>query len=194
MIFVYCKTVSEYVHQTNILQKLRAVTSLCKSRQTILDPGHGRGATNKEKTMPMLIITGQIKGKASGLIDLYVYNLCKELGINRMHRKLIELNFVTDLDGLIGDAWVDEKEGFAQINIARKCEDEKLDYADMMETLAHEMVHVKQFFRKELDVSSANSVWKWKGRNAGGYKYENQPWELEAYRRQADLYQKCWPL
>ena len=67
-----------------------------------------------------------------------------------------------------------------------------LSIKDIGLTLAHEMVHVKQYFRKELDGS--NCRFKWKGRNADGYKYENQPWEREAFRRESDLYQKCWPL
>ena len=142
--------------------------------------------------MPMVLLNGQVKGKAAGLIDLYVFNLCKELGIGRMHRKLIEIDFVTDQEGQLGNAWGDEKEGYAHINIARKCRGAKVEYAEMMQTLAHEMVHVKQYFRKELDGS--NCRFKWKGRNANGYQYENQPWEREAFRRESDLYQKCWPL
>jgi|TARA_R110000822_G_scaffold299124_1_gene422042 hypothetical protein len=141
--------------------------------------------------MPIVLLNGQIKGKSSGIIDLYVYNLGKELGIGRMYRKLIEIDFVTDQEGQLGNAWGCPKEGYAHINIARKSEGTKVEYADMMQTLAHEMVHVKQYFRKELDGS--NCRFKWKGRNADGYKYENQPWEREAFRREAELYQKCWP-
>ena len=55
--------------------------------------------------MPMVLLNGQVKGKASGLIELYVFNLCKELGIGRMHRKLIEIDFVTDQEGQLGNAW-----------------------------------------------------------------------------------------
>lgn len=140
---------------------------------------------------PMVLIDGQIKGKASGLIDVYVYNLCKALGIGRMRSKLIQINFTTDQEGQLGNAWGCSKEGYAEINIARKCEGKKIKYAEMMQTLAHEMVHVKQYFRKELDGTGCK--FKWKGRNADGYQYENQPWEREAFKREESLYNECWP-
>ena len=142
--------------------------------------------------MPTVLIDGQIKGKASGIIDVYVFELCKSLGISRMSAKLIQINFVTSQQGQLGNAWGCPKEGYAEINIARKAEGVKVEYAEMMQTLAHEMVHVKQYFRKELD--GTGMKFKWKGRNADGYQYENQPWEREAFRREAQLYKECWPL
>lgn len=141
--------------------------------------------------MPAVLIDGQIKGKASGIIDVYVYNLCKSLGIGRMRSKLIQVYFTTDQEGQLGNAWGCSKEGYAEINIARKCEGKKVEYSEMMQTLAHEMVHVKQYFRNELDGTGMN--FKWKGRNANGYKYENQPWEREAFKREEGLYKECWP-
>ena len=141
--------------------------------------------------MPAVLIDGQIKGKASGIIDVYVYNLCKSLGICRMRSKLIQVYFTTDQEGQLGNAWGCSKEGYAEINIARKCEGKKVEYSEMMQTLAHEMVHVKQYFRNELDGTGMN--FKWKGRNANGYKYENQPWEREAFKREEGLYKECWP-
>jgi len=141
--------------------------------------------------MPAVLIDGQIKGKASGIIDVYVYNLCKSLGISRMRSKLIQVYFTTDQEGQLGNAWGCSKEGYAEINIARKCEGKKVEYSEMMQTLAHEMVHVKQYFRNELDGTGMN--FKWKGRNANGYKYENQPWEREAFKREEGLYKECWP-
>lgn len=142
--------------------------------------------------MPMVIMNGQVKGKNTGILDAYMSNLCKSLGINRMSSKLIEINFVTDLEGQLGNAWGCNKEGFAEINIARKCEGKKVEYSEMMQTLAHEMVHVKQYFRKELDGTGCK--FKWKGRNADGYQYENQPWEREAFKLEKGLYKECWPI
>jgi hypothetical protein len=58
----------------------------------------------------------------------------------------------------------------------------------MMQTLAHEMVHAKQYIRGELNGYNQS----WKGRKPRNYKYENAPWEKEAYGREEELYQKCW--
>jgi hypothetical protein len=60
----------------------------------------------------------------------------------------------------------------------------------MMQTLAHEMVHAKQYLRGELCGYSMS----WKGKKPRNYKYENAPWEREAYKLEAELYSKCWPI
>ena len=60
----------------------------------------------------------------------------------------------------------------------------------MLETLAHEMVHVKQFARGELDPNMT----RWKSnRYVGDIEYWDQPWEKEARKLQhkmAELFTK----
>ncbi len=58
----------------------------------------------------------------------------------------------------------------------------------MMRTIAHEMVHCKQYFRYELNGWSGS----WKGTKPRNYKYDNAPWEREAYKREDELYEKCY--
>ena len=53
--------------------------------------------------------------------------------------------------------------------------------------LAHEMVHLKQFVRKELWDYETGKV-QWKKRMYGNVHYEDQPWEKEAYRLEDKLY------
>lgn len=64
-------------------------------------------------------------------------------------------------------------------NIAKK---------DMLRNLAHEMVHAKQFLRKELDTS----LDKWKGvkftATTGDDFMLDSPWEQEAYGLEMKLY------
>ena len=54
--------------------------------------------------------------------------------------------------------------------------------------LAHEMVHLKQFVRKELYDYETGKV-QWKKRMYGNVHYEDQPWEKEAYRLEEKLIQ-----
>ncbi len=57
--------------------------------------------------------------------------------------------------------------------------------------LAHEMVHLKQFVRKELFDYATGKV-QWKSRtyqNRGRVNYNSQPWEKEAYRLEGELYE-----
>lgn len=70
---------------------------------------------------------------------------------------------------------------------------------DIIKTLAHEMVHVKQYARRELvsgiliaakggfKVASKwhGDIWKPKSKECG---YYDSPWEIEAYGREVGLY------
>jgi len=57
-------------------------------------------------------------------------------------------------------------------------------------TIAHEMVHVKQFAKKELDPIVHGNAVKWKGKlyDDSWQRYWSQPWEIEAYGREQGLY------
>jgi hypothetical protein len=52
-----------------------------------------------------------------------------------------------------------------------------------MSTLAHELVHVKQFARGEL----SDNLQYWKGKDHSSTKYWEQPWEKEARKLQKKL-------
>ena len=69
--------------------------------------------------------------------------------------------------------------------------DKDLDDRELIKTVCHEMVHVKQYAKGELRERYAprHSLF-WKSRRANGYKYDNMPWELEAWRLQEVLYGK----
>jgi hypothetical protein len=64
-----------------------------------------------------------------------------------------------------------------------------LPLKDFITTLTHEMVHVKQYARKEMDANTMR--WK-KGRVAQGTDYMDLPWEKEAYRLEDKLALKLW--
>jgi hypothetical protein len=56
-------------------------------------------------------------------------------------------------------------------------------------TLAHEMVHVKQFARRELVELKNNTMFRWYGKLYGDeVHYYEQPWEIEAHGREYGLY------
>jgi len=62
--------------------------------------------------------------------------------------------------------------------------------------LAHELVHVKQYARMELYDTVKPDVVRWKRRrykfsdNATVKQYKKYPWEREAYKLEAELYEK----
>lgn len=57
-------------------------------------------------------------------------------------------------------------------------------------TLAHEMVHVKQYARGELKslVARRESIWHGNYITEEEYDYDNTPWEIEAYQKERELY------
>ena len=63
----------------------------------------------------------------------------------------------------------------------------------MLETVAHEMVHLKQFARGELYESTAQGRHRWHGewlsnRRKSVMDYYDQPWEIEAHGREVGLF------
>lgn len=58
---------------------------------------------------------------------------------------------------------------------------------DIVKTICHEMVHMKQYLRKELSMDGL----VWKGKNLSKTPYDDQPCEIEAYDLQEKLYAKC---
>lgn len=59
---------------------------------------------------------------------------------------------------------------------------------NILETLAHEMVHVKQYAYNEMNESAT----RWRGMkvNPDNMDYWNEPWEIEAYGLSTGLFQK----
>ena len=64
----------------------------------------------------------------------------------------------------------------------------RYSFKDILTWLAHEMVHLKQFVRKELWDYETGRV-QWKSRTYGKMHYDDQPWEKEAYRLESELYE-----
>ena len=66
--------------------------------------------------------------------------------------------------------------------------------SDILLTVCHEMVHVKQFAFNELSESQAGRL-VWKGetypQTMTRSEYYNAPWEVEAYGRENGLYWAC---
>ncbi|NBW56539.1 hypothetical protein EBR43_01900 [bacterium] len=67
----------------------------------------------------------------------------------------------------------------------------RLDYRNFLEVVAHELVHAEQFYEGRLVHKGLRSM-MWNGKilpytNSNYEKYRAQPWEQEAYDRQAGI-------
>lgn len=63
--------------------------------------------------------------------------------------------------------------------------DYKISIRDMCLTICHEMTHVKQFIRQELEYTDHSVIWK--SRKYTTDDYLAQPWEKEAIKEEAIL-------
>lgn len=122
----------------------------------------------------------------------------KLLGMERISYMLdIERNRKLDVEGECVCEEAQRNPRWFTITLRGKRSDE-----DMIKTLAHEMVHVKQYARNELgkEMTLAKGgdgiriATRWKGefwepsKNECGYF--DSPWEIEAYGREVGLYQR----
>ena len=63
--------------------------------------------------------------------------------------------------------------------------DKSQSLRNLLETVAHEMVHVKQYARREL---TGDSTWQGKTYNPKTTDYWDEPWEIEAHGRETGLF------
>ena len=134
-----------------------------------------------------------VKGKVKNrdVVEEYVINCLKYLNLHRMTSKTVIIDFKSNLDGdAQGYCFAIDK--VAEVTIGKKWAGRNLTFMEQMQTLAHELVHVKQYFRNELTYGETGDFC-WKKRNAGGYKYENQPWEKEAFKMEKEIFVECFP-
>ena len=65
---------------------------------------------------------------------------------------------------------------------------------EFITTICHEMVHIKQYAKKEMDgTTNADGNYRWKKEVISGKtQYSDLPWEKEAYELQETLADEIW--
>lgn len=141
--------------------------------------------------MPEIEIVGNIRNY--DLTYYYTQKVLETLGLKRLRNREVTIHFKQKIKGgvFLGLCEGDKDSCYVQIAKVEPNFGMRLSYMQMMKTLTHELVHVKQFMRGEL---TSVGEWIWKGRAAEGYSYENQPWEKEAYKLQEEIFDKVFPI
>ena len=111
-----------------------------------------------------------------------------EFCIKNLMPRMQTLNIEVKLTRIKGDA-----EGYCLRESDRDFEievDSRLPLRKMLETVAHEMVHVKQYARREMNDWQYKEVYyKWKGTYVpDSTDYWDLPWEIEANGREVGLF------
>jgi hypothetical protein len=124
------------------------------------------------------------------IIDLLVQFLVTDLGLPHKPTINFELNRANNARSEV------QEKGyvFDEFNIYV---DPRFELNSIIETICHEMVHVSQITRGDLNLLSTNITWKGKeypylGRLKSNRmsEYSKQPWENEAYEKQSGLKKK----
>lgn len=105
-------------------------------------------------------------------------SFAKQLNIHRLKLNiLVKFHhnlYVDDAKTCMGLCEAEDKRNFI-IDVAM--------YGNWLATLAHEMVHVKQFARGELNYNLTT----WKNKDCSNKEYWDQPWEKEARKLQYSM-------
>lgn len=102
----------------------------------------------------------------------------------RMRTLDIELNICDIKSDAVGFAMMTDNNRTYELEI-----DKKINLQNLVTTICHEMIHVKQYARNEINGVDLC----WKGRNIPkDTDYWNLPWEKEAYRLQKRYADEIW--
>jgi hypothetical protein len=133
--------------------------------------------------MNYITIKGGNKSKQDKIISMV------EFCIDKLMPRMNSLNIDIKLTSISGDA-----EGYCLRESNRDFEievDSSLTLRKMLETVAHEMVHVKQYARREMNdwAYQQEKYYKWKDRFVpANTDYWDLPWEIEANGREVGLF------
>ena len=89
-------------------------------------------------------------------------------------------------DDAIGYCMMEDTNRQFEIEISKD-----LSLKDFVTTMCHEMVHVKQYARNEMNGLATDRRWK-KCNVSDSVGYWDLPWEKEAHRLEGKLAQKVW--
>ena len=127
--------------------------------------------------MRELNITGGRKNQRELIEDVVKWSI-RKLNLHRI--RTLELNFsLRKLKTLYGQLeQKDDKRREFKVILSKSMNTENL-----IKTVIHEMVHVKQYIRKEMDSEILGQRMRWKSKMyPSNIKYDDMPWEKEASR------------
>lgn len=126
---------------------------------------------------------------------VFAHFAAREIGLDRL-RGDVTIVLKPQLEGnCFGLCWGDNRE--AEVHIASRQWGMTISKEDKLKTLAHELVHAKQYLKRELQASDVDGyVSRWRGRNLSyDPRNENEmPWEKQAYAVEQPIFDKWYKL
>lgn len=123
----------------------------------------------------------------SKVITAALWFYAERLGIENADAR-IKLGHIATNDGITAAFVIQPNDNEFEIGICVEAIESGLDF---FSTIAHEMIHVHQFIRGDLeDLEDDQIRWKnkiYKDQVIGSRKYYSLPWEKEAFKKQDGL-------
>ncbi len=134
-------------------------------------------------------------------VDLYVQNIIEYFNLDEYEAD-IDITFKKKCDGDAGGYCFGDEES-VEIEIATHCQGEPISIMSQLINLGHEMVHAKQLITGQLkdhgiqlatsgDCQTLVKVSEWEGQTMTNISYDDQPWEIEAYALEREVYDRCF--
>ena len=146
--------------------------------------------------MLLLAFKGRIKNRNH--YETFAENVVNELFPREFKRDIVVgIHFKNVVeDGLFGQAIEHDADEYL-VEIGKVVDEGELRAVEPREiasTIAHELVHIKQYIRREL--TQGATVWKGQkipvGPRGGTIRYRDQPWEKEAFSKEKELTELYW--
>ena len=140
----------------------------------------------------MIEVSGGTEKQRELVKSIAEYSAVKLMGSRLASAVDIEIELRHDMGTTLGNAtWQDNnhrpRDFTIEVNASKN-----IRLRRMLETIAHEMVHVKQFAKGEIKdlISRPPNIRKWMGKefNTDTISYWDCPWEIEAYGRECGLF------
>ena len=140
---------------------------------------------NRKRNETMNIITAKNGNRLQHSVARDVVKHCIQKLMPRMRTLDINVVFkrIPKKENTVGTCLMQENNRNFELEIEKK-----LSFDEMVKTLCHEMVHVKQYARNEMTDNAIKGVYRWRNRYIKeNTSYSKLPWEREAYRKQKTL-------
>lgn len=118
------------------------------------------------------------------VVQMFVNNALEYMNIHDLEHTDLNIRFVRQLDNGYSHGHCTGDIGEVDITVATN-----FPFLMQLRTLAHELIHARQFFAGQL----SSDLTAWKDKDYSKAKYEDQPWEIEAHKYEDQLFMASFP-
>tara|TARA_R110000765_G_scaffold268794_2_gene367750 strand:+ start:4345 stop:4794 length:450 start_codon:yes stop_codon:yes gene_type:complete len=143
----------------------------------------------------------EVEGTTSKALINYIHRVGEYLGLND-YETLFEVGLFKSLSGN-AHGYCQGDDELVTVEIARYDAEGRIPLNEIKRSIAHEMLHALQLASGRMvnvgltmhgkGMQSIKYIVEWEGHEVdmGKVDYENQPWEIDAYGNEMEVYNNC---